>query len=86
MVAHGQHDVDVVRRDLDLDRRARRRMHERVAHEVADDLAQLLRVAMDERGAVCRQLDWAVGRGGTCVGDRVAREPVHVDRLVGGLA
>ena len=63
-------------------------MHERVADEVAEHLAQLVGVAEHDGGAVGVDADRAVGRGRVGVGDGVAGEVGEVDlgvRRVGDL-
>ena len=67
-------------RDVHLDRRAGRRVHERVAQQVGEHLAQLVRVAArrSQRGSAI-DVDVAVGRGGARVVDGVAGEPAEVD-------
>ena len=60
-------------------------MDERVAEQVGQHLAQLMRVAEHDGGAVAADLDRAVGGGRVGVGDGVAREMGQVDVGVRGV-
>ena len=55
----------------DLDGRARRRVHERVAHQVGEHLAQLVGVAEHDRLVAGVHLDRAGRVDGACVGRRI---------------
>lgn len=69
-----------------LDRRAARGVDERVAQEVAEHLAELMRIAAGDGGRVGVELDAALGRGGARVIDGVARQGAEVDLLPHGIA
>ena len=65
-----------------VDVRARRRVHERVAQQVAEHLAQLVRVAEHGRRSVGGERDLAIGRRRPRVGHRVLGERREVDLAV----
>ena len=82
VVAHLEPDLLLPGADADVDRAPGGRVHERVAQQVAEHLAQLVGVAEHDRRAVAGDLDRAVGGGRAGVGGGVAGELGEVDLAV----
>ncbi len=74
MVSDLQHHLPAPRSDPNLDRRARRRVYDGIAHQVADDLPQLMRITDHERAAVAVNRNRSRGIHRACVVGRVARK------------
>ena len=85
VVAYLEADRPVLARGADADRGPGRRVDERVAQQVGEDLAQLVGVAGDGDPLLDTTVDLAVGRGRARVVDRVADEAAEVDLDVRGV-